>query len=136
MLFRFMRRPAGLLFAFSVFIAMLAGCATSSNTVTINLTGRNEVAGTWKGRFEPSQYPRTGSSLTLRLKPDGKYEYEIFNGEYEGTYRIEGGKLVLYPKTAGRSTVITYYARFRTEKNQRILRWTSQRGVYTLSKVK
>ena len=133
--FRFPRNPASLLFAFSVFIAVLAGCATSSNTVIINLTNRSEVAGTWKGRFEPSGYPRVGSALTLRLKPDGKYKYEIFNGDYEGIYRIEDGKLVLHPKTSGRPTVITYYDQIDAG-NQNILRWTSQRGIFTLSKVK
>lgn len=136
MLFRFWRHPASHFFAFSVFIIMLAGCATSSNTVVIDLLGRKDVAGMWKGRFEPKQNPRVGSTLTLELKPDGKYNYEIFNGEYEGTYKIEDGKLVLYPKTSGRSTVITYYARFETERNRRILRWTTQRGVFTLTKDK
>jgi hypothetical protein len=135
MLFRFLRRPACLLFVFPVFIIMLAGCATSSKTIAIDLTDTSEVTGTWKGRFEPSRNPRAGSILTLRLKPDGKYVYGIFNGKYEGTYRIEKGKLVLYPKTSGRTTIITYYDRFDAG-NRKVLKWKSQRGNFTLSRVK
>lgn len=116
-------------------LATVAGCIAAKSTVTIGLENRSEIVGTWKGRFEPNAYPRVGSTIFLKFKPDGNYEYFIYANTYKGTYRIENGKVVLKPGASERDIVITYYDS-ESPGGDKELRWTSQRGEYSLTREK
>ena len=135
MFFRFSRQYVGRFFALCVLLVTLAGCVSAASSVIIDLENRNEVVGTWKGRFEPNAYPRVGSVVILTLKPGGKYDYFIYANKYNGTYRIENGKLVLKPAASDRETVITYYDTHNSG-SEKVMKWSSQRGDFTLSRVK
>ncbi len=135
MFFRISGQPAGGYFALFVLLATLAGCVSATSSVTIDIENRNEVVGTWKGSFQPNTYPRVGSPIKLTLKPDGKYEYFIYANTYKGTYRIENGKLHLKPTASDKETIITYYDS-DSAANQKVLKWSSQRGDFTLSREK